>query len=297
MIGLIVIDYCGGVNAGYINTNLLCVLRLGGKNFMTRIFWNGDAPLFIDYCKTMQDAKFFKAISKNLAFIISRTLSKPESEELNRTLKYGSIVVNEFKETMVDSDSVKKMIFEMGRLSGIMQLSSQINRDANKKRRLDKSSLSYSGIRRFDEIVALLAKYQMLSHGDLCEKLQMNPPTLSERMKTILNTQMVECRRVGKFKMYSLSSDGRYYARTHQSELISKNTEKTEDRLSTTKWKIDSTNSSIKNRYVIVYSLTKNYEQCENNNLQNNGVIPKTAEYDKTPDFELDNELEIVGNK
>lgn len=152
-------------------------------------------------------------------YISALTASNSHLEELSKELRYNMPIINRWKDMFVENDDAHKIFFEIGRLYGTMQLSSRICYEKKKDNQVYDTALSICGIKHFEEIVSLLYKQKELTQTELCRYLQMKPSALSECMKKILDTNMIVCRRSGKYKVYSLSDDGLRFTRLRLQEL------------------------------------------------------------------------------
>lgn len=79
------------------------------------------------------------------------------------------------------------------------------------QRRLQKS---ISSIKHVPEIVGLLEVKGVMTHGEILEELHLNhASTLTEIMKKTADLELIEVRKAGKYKLYSLTDTGVRYAK------------------------------------------------------------------------------------
>jgi len=161
--------------------------------------------------KSRELSKLLKDIQDQIVILTIK--NNCEYDELSKSLQHNFFTLDDFKVKEIDVSDDRKMIFEIGRLYGTMELSSRICYEKKQDSQVYEAGLSVCGIKHFDEIVSMLDKRKQLTQTDLCSILKMKSSALSECMKKILATEMVVGRRSGKYKVYSLSDDGLRYAR------------------------------------------------------------------------------------
>ena len=122
-----------------------------------------------------------------------------------------------FSEWIKSQNVQSQMIYELGCLRGVISSISHVIYCEQKKEEIAsldheyRSKLQY--VNHLVDIVKILDKEGSLSHTDLCQKLRMNQSTLSEAMKKILAESVITSTISGKYKVYSLTDQGRHYAR------------------------------------------------------------------------------------
>ena len=181
--------------------------------------WNGTGDEFIKAFAENDYELLSKFVQDNSDYIAMLTAGDMDLNLLDNTLKYGFLMLDEFKDQEIDDDLYRNAIFEIGCLYGLMQLSSQICYEKKKDARAFETALSMYSIKHFNDVVAALSENGQLTHSQLCWKLNIKASTLSECMKKVLMTGLVERTRVGKYKVYTLSDDGLRYSKQQQKEL------------------------------------------------------------------------------
>lgn len=85
------------------------------------------------------------------------------------------------------------------------------NMDSWSQKRIYKNLLS---IKHFDEILRLLEVKGVMTHGEMVEKLHLNnSSTLTEVIKKTRDFDIIDIKKSGKYKLYSLTDAGVRYAR------------------------------------------------------------------------------------
>lgn len=184
---------------------------------MAKIRWIGDTDEYIQAFDKNEIETLSDYMQDNLDYITTLSLGETDYEELSKTLQYGFMMLDDFKEKSINND-LEQLFFEMGCLYGLMQLSSHICYEKKKDYRISESAVSFSRIKHFDDIISSLEDGQELSHAQLGERLNLNASTLTECMKKVMRTNMIQKRRSGKYILYSLSDNGLRYARIHRQE-------------------------------------------------------------------------------
>ena len=119
-----------------------------------------------------------------------------------------------FSEWIRKQNIESQMIYELGYLKGTV---SSIRHVLFCEQKEEEAAFDYRSklqyINHLADIVSVLEKEGSLSHSDLSQKLMMNQSTLSEAMKKILVENVISSTTSGKYKVYSLTDQGRHYAK------------------------------------------------------------------------------------
>lgn len=146
------------------------------------------------------------------------------NEEIHLFLKYATSKLAYF-ENFTQSDVQQCSAFKLGKLLGAIESYGKIIYE-KKLDRLVVDRLYEDGrtIKYLDDIVKLLESHGGLTHAELCKYLSLKTSTLSEAIKKVLATGIVDFRCAGKYKIYSLTDDGiRYgrYIRNQKRDMVS----------------------------------------------------------------------------
>ena len=135
-----------------------------------------------------------------------------ETEVLKKSLKLGTAILR-YQENLLKSEKSKFSIYKLGVLSGSVDALNQLIYDSDQKQQtIDSFKERIKCVKHLKEIVSLLDLYGSLTHAEVSEKLSVNPPTLTEIMKKVLPTTLVNVTSLGKYKLYSLTDQGRRLA-------------------------------------------------------------------------------------
>lgn len=144
---------------------------------------------------------------------------KHEYEKLEKMVKFGSMLLSYHVGDVIDSTD-KKLLFELGTLKGITECFEHLLYEKGKQMRVEeKIHIASLSTKYFNQVIDALLMFKRITHTELCGLLNLKPSTLTEAMKKILETGMVQAVFAGKYKIYSLTDDGVRYARIKSREL------------------------------------------------------------------------------
>lgn len=144
---------------------------------------------------------------------------------LARRLNKGSTVIQRLSTWLKHQNSLVQAVFELGSLKGTISGLKQAHYIVSKKEDIAKEhQYRYRYIPHLEKIVDILAVHGSLSHSDLAYFIKMKSSTLTEVMKRILPEKLVNTSSLGKYKIYSLSDQGRHYAHFLKEQTISGST-------------------------------------------------------------------------
>lgn len=135
--------------------------------------------------------------------------STADATSVQKRIRLGRSILRYF-ESQLQSRVDMTAIFKLGELSGTVDslgyLLSERKRDEWTEKIFKKEVLS---IKHLDEIVLLLEVYGVMNHSEICQNLNLKESTLSEIMKKVDLTKLISASRVGKYKLYRLTDEGR----------------------------------------------------------------------------------------
>lgn len=155
-------------------------------------------------------ANYVKENSNHLFSIVSGE----RIEESQGIFRFGKTLTDEFEEDIVMGKDQLESIYKVGMLSGILKICLRIATEKSHQKSMEQEAEQYfSKISHLNQIVEIIGKNSGLTHTELSQKLDMNVSTLTECMKKIIETNLIEYRSVGRYKFYSLTDKGRRYRR------------------------------------------------------------------------------------
>ena len=136
---------------------------------------------------------------------------KGNLDECKKSLKLGSAIMNTFERGLgKDDDS----IFALGSLLGTIQCLERLYQDSKETvYAIELFDSAIYSVKHLKEIVATLEMYGVMSHTELCQKLEIEKSTLSEAMKKVQDTGLITSSKMGKYKLYVLSDLGKKYGK------------------------------------------------------------------------------------
>lgn len=145
-------------------------------------------------------------------------------EDVQLFLKYATSKLS-FFENFIQSCVQQFSAFKIGKLMGAVESYGKIIYEKEQDRLVvDRLYEEGHTVKYLDDIVKLLESHGGLTHAELCEHLSLKTSTLSEAMKKVLATGIVDFRSAGKYKIYSLTEEGiRYgkYIRNQKRDIVS----------------------------------------------------------------------------
>lgn len=141
---------------------------------------------------------------------------------LVKRLNKGSIVIQRLTSWIKHQNHFIQAVFELGSLKGTISGLKQAHYIVSKEEDIAKEHQQrYRYIPHLEEIIDTLADHGSLSHSDLANTIKMKSSTLTEVMKRVLPEKLVNTSSLGKYKIYSLSDQGRHYAHFLKDRTIS----------------------------------------------------------------------------
>lgn len=134
-------------------------------------------------------------------------------DTVNLFLKYATTKLS-FFEKSIESEEQLYSIFKIGVLLGAIESYANILYENQHDQLVaNKVYEECRTVKYLDDIVGLLESHGGLTHSDLVELLSIKTSTLSEAIKKVLATGLVDVRSSGKYKIYSLTDIGIRYGR------------------------------------------------------------------------------------
>ncbi len=182
----------------------------------------------LNFKQLFQEKKYEELIwvakeNQNLIKMLRRHKSK---NELQKSTRFGMLLLSYF-ERSVEKASDLYSVFMLGKLKGSLEI---IDEDTytNDQNELSMRRAHITATKHLDKIIKLLELHGSMSQAEMCERLELQKSTLSEAMKKIRETKLVQASEHGKFKVYHLTDEGIRYAKIiRTSSLEQQNVENT----------------------------------------------------------------------
>lgn len=138
-------------------------------------------------------------------------------EVLEKSIRLCSILASSL-EGSIQAVSEHALI-AVGKLIGSIETLEKIQYE-NEQNRAAFEQSKLLGTKHLDSIVQALATYGSLSQTQMCEMLSLQASTLSEALKKVRMTNLIQVSPYGKYKLYSLTEDGQRYSETLRKKKI-----------------------------------------------------------------------------
>ncbi len=130
-------------------------------------------------------------------------------EVLEKSIRAGSILASSLESSIHSASDLA--LIAAGKLIGSIEALAKIQYE-NEQNRATFAQSKLLGTKHLDRIVKVLATYGSLSQTQMCEMLSLQASTLSEVLKKIRMTNLIQASPYGKYKLYSLTEDGQRYS-------------------------------------------------------------------------------------
>ena len=138
---------------------------------------------------------------------------------LRKSLRLGSAILQRFSRYLQKKSEQLFAVYRLGVLSGIVECMNHIlYEEAQQLASITRHGREVLYIKHVPQILSALEDEGTLTHSELCNRLNLKPSTLTEIMKRIAPERLFNYVSSGKYKLYSLTDDGRRYARQLRKE-------------------------------------------------------------------------------
>lgn len=130
-------------------------------------------------------------------------------DKLGKSIRYGLVVLSYFERSLQKTE--ERSLFWAGKLMGYLEVMDRL-RFADEQERMADERKRLFGTKHLDKIVLALEAHETMTQTELGELLGLKASTLSEVLKKVRKTHLVQVRPFGKYKIYSLTKDGIRYS-------------------------------------------------------------------------------------
>lgn len=178
-----------------------------------RVVWSdlGMDPMELVEEEKWEDLIFYA--DKNMELLVQKVLSG-NNDELADSAQAGAICLNAV-EVLAKNAGLRDYAFLcIGKLiGGLSVLARKLSYESQKRESEIIARKHLSGVRHLDDIILILDQNGTMTHTSLAEQMgNMNPPTLTENMKKIVQYGLIYFKKTGKYKYYYLTDAGLRYA-------------------------------------------------------------------------------------
>lgn len=169
-------------------------------------------PNPMELLKNMQFRDLLDYAEERQQDIFAEWLERNE-KDFWETLRYEYALLDETVD-FLHTDEPRYAVLRLGSLLGTVESFERIlfehREDQWAQARFQKEAVQ---IKHFPEVIRALETHGAMFHAELGEYLGLNPSTLTEAMKKVLDTGAVQASTSGKYKIYTLTDAGLRYGR------------------------------------------------------------------------------------
>ena len=173
----------------------------------------------LDLEELYHDGHFEKVVqvaTENIDLVMSH-YRNANYEVLERSIRTANVMAS-YLERSVQAVSDQALI-AAGKLMGCIETLEKIQYE-NERNRAVFAQSRLLGTKHLDRIVQILEDYGPLSQTQMGEILELQASTLSEVLKKVRMTNLIQSSPYGKYKMYSLTEEGVRYSKSIRSKKL-----------------------------------------------------------------------------
>lgn len=165
----------------------------------------------LDFEDSYQEEKYedmIRASEENAQLLLSLCKASKQ-QEMEENIRFGSIMLGYFVRSLQE-DIEKQAILAAGKLLGYMETLDRLQFAGDQKVAAAQRAKRL-GTKHLDEVIFALETHGTLTQEELSKILQLQKSTMSEALKKIRETELVQASSYGKYKIYSLTEEGIHY--------------------------------------------------------------------------------------
>lgn len=167
----------------------------------------------LDLEELYHDGHFEKVVqvaTENMDLVMSHHRNA-NYEVLEKSIRMANVMASYLERSIQDLSD--QALIAVGKLMGCIETLEKIQYE-NEQNRAAFEQTRLLGTKHLDRIVQALENYGSLSQSQMCEILDLQASTLSEALKKVRMTNLIQSSPYGKYKMYSLTEEGIRYGKT-----------------------------------------------------------------------------------
>lgn len=133
-----------------------------------------------------------------------------ENDKLEKSVRYGMVMLSYFERSL-QRETEEDALFWAGKLMGYLEILDKLQ-FASDQDQMAIERAKLFGTKHLNEIILALETYGAMSQTELGERLNLQASTLSEVLKKVRKTQLIQASPYGKYKVYSLTETGDRYS-------------------------------------------------------------------------------------
>ena len=198
-----------------INENQL-ILKQNPENTLSQTLKNSFTTWISPECnfeelRNKAQYKDMVQLSKDNISLLTSLCSHRETPKLRKSISFGMVVLSYFERSLQKEDE-DVALFYVGKLMGCVETLDRLQ-FAGDQNQMAVERAKLFGTKHLDEVILSLWTHGSMSQTALRKSLNLRPSTLSEVLKKVRKTQLVQVVPYGKSKLYSLSDTGIQYGR------------------------------------------------------------------------------------
>lgn len=165
----------------------------------------------LDFEELYRDGRYEDIIQvseKNTHLLIS-LCRHSERQALEKSVRFGAVVLSYFARSIQETLE-KNALFSAGKLMGHLEALDKLQFASNQDQAAIERAKLF-GTKHLNEVILTLETHGTMSQTELSEALKLQASTLSEVLKKIRKTNLVQASPYGKYKVYSLTEEGIHY--------------------------------------------------------------------------------------
>ena len=148
-------------------------------------------------------------LSKENADLMTSFWRCSETGRLKKSLNIGMVMLSYFERSLQEDEKTSS-IFGAGKLKGCIETLDKLQ-FASDQDKLAEERAKWLGTKHLDKIIFALETHGSMTQSELGESLGLQSSTLSETLKKIRRTQLIQVSSYGKYNLYSLTGEGIRY--------------------------------------------------------------------------------------
>lgn len=178
------------------------------KSCETDVMWAAPEQTYQELFEQKEYKKIGALTEENSDMVFS-LYEKKRWKELTESVRLGRLLLAQMERRMKRT-AENAAIWAAAELMGQLKLMDRIRYVKERDKRAQNRA-KYCGTKHLNDVVFQLETHGALSQTELCEKLELQTSTMSEALKKIRQTGLVQVVPYGKYKLYSLTDQGVEY--------------------------------------------------------------------------------------
>lgn len=165
----------------------------------------------LDFEELYRDGRYEEMIqiSEENAHMLISLCRRSERQALEKSVRFGTVVLSYFARSLQETLE-KNALFSVGKLMGHLEALDKLQFASDQDQAAIERAKLF-GTKHLNEVILALETHGTMSQTELIEALKLQASTLSEVLKKVRKTNLVQVSPYGKYKVYSLTEEGVHY--------------------------------------------------------------------------------------